>query len=95
MKKSCCLALFLFLFGLKTSAQISTASIERKIEILLKKMTLKEKIGQMNQLSADDMQTNFKVIQQAMAGSVLSITNPEIANKAQRIAIEQTRSVLL
>lgn len=91
MKKSCYLALFLIFFGLKTSAQTSTAVIEKKIEVLLKKMTLKEKIGQMNQLSADDMQTNFKVIKQGMAGSVLSITNPEIANKAQRIAVEQTR----
>ncbi|PWB27463.1 beta-glucosidase BglX [Flavobacterium sp. HTF] len=91
MKKSCFLALLLFLFGLKASAQTSSAVIEKKIEVLLKKMTLKEKIGQMNQLSADDMETNFKVIQQGMAGSVLSITNPEIANKAQRLAVEQTR----
>ena len=91
MKKSCYLALFLILFGLKTSAQTSTAAIEKKIEVLLQKMTLKEKIGQMNQLSADDMGTNFKFIQQGMAGSVLSITDPEIANKAQRIAVEQTR----
>lgn len=91
MKKSCYLALFLILFGLKTSAQTSTAAIEKKIEVLLQKMTLKEKIGQMNQLSADDMETNFKFIQQGMAGSVLSITDPEIANKAQRIAVEQTR----
>lgn len=91
MKKSCYLALFLILSGLKTSAQTSSVVIEKKIEVLLKKMTLKEKIGQMNQLSADDMETNFKVIKQGMAGSVLSITNPEIANKAQRIAVEQTR----
>lgn len=91
MKKSGYLALFLILLGLKTSAQISNAVVEKKVEVLLKKMTLKEKIGQMNQLSADDMETNFKVIQHGMAGSVLSITNPEIANKAQRIAVEQTR----
>lgn len=91
MKKSCYLALFLLLFGFKTSAQTTNAVIEKKIDVLLRKMTLKEKIGQMNQLSADDMETNFKVIQQGMAGSVLSITNPEIANKAQRIAVEQTR----
>ncbi|WP_343586626.1 beta-glucosidase BglX [Flavobacterium sp.] len=91
MKKLQFLALFLLLSGLETSAQVFDASIEKKIDGLLKKMTLKEKIGQMNQLSADDMETNYKVIQQGMAGSVLSITNPEIANKAQKIAIEQTR----
>jgi beta-glucosidase len=91
MRKVYYLALFLIIFGLKTSAQICNASIEKRIEILLDKMTLQEKMGQMNQLSADDMETNYKVIQQGMAGSVLSITNPEIANKAQRIAVEQTR----
>ncbi|WP_278021443.1 glycoside hydrolase family 3 N-terminal domain-containing protein [Flavobacterium ginsengisoli] len=91
MKKLQFLALFLLLSGLETSAQVFDASIEKKIDVLLKKMTLKEKIGQMNQLSADDMETNYKVIQQGMAGSVLSITNPEIANKAQKIAVEQTR----
>ena len=91
MKKFQFVVLFLILFGLKTSAQTTNAVIEKKIDVLLKKMTLQEKIGQMNQLSADDMETNFKVIQQGMAGSVLSITNPEIANKAQKIAVEQTR----
>lgn len=91
MKKLQFLALFLILTGLETSAQVSDALIEKKIEVLLKKMTLEEKIGQMNQLSADDMETNYKVIQQGGAGSVLSITNPEIANKAQKIAVEQTR----
>lgn len=91
MKKFQFVVLFLILFGLKTSAQIANASIEKRIEILLDKMTLQEKMGQMNQLFADDMETNYKVIQQGMAGSVLSITDLEIANKAQRIAVEQTR----
>lgn len=91
MNKFQFVVLFLILFGLKTSAQTINAVIEKKINALLEKMTLQEKIGQMNQLSADDMETNYKVIQQGMAGSVLSITNPDIANKAQRIALEQTR----
>ncbi|MDP5200359.1 beta-glucosidase BglX [Flavobacterium sp. DG2-3] len=91
MKKLQILALLLIISGLGASAQTTDAVIEKKIETLLKKMTLKEKIGQMNQLSADDMETNYKVIKKGMAGSVLSITNPEIANKAQKIALEQTR----
>ncbi|WP_276380108.1 beta-glucosidase BglX [Flavobacterium sp. H4147] len=91
MKKLHYIVFLLIFFGYNINAQNSDAQIEKKIDILLKKMTLKEKIGQMNQLSADDMETNFKVIQQGMAGSVLSITNPEIANKAQKIAVEQTR----
>lgn len=91
MKKLHYIAFLLIFFGYNINAQKSDAQIEKKIDLLLKKMTLKEKIGQMNQLSADDMETNFKVIQQGMAGSVLSITNPEIANKAQKIAVEETR----
>lgn len=91
MEKLQYLVLVLIFFGFNTSAQTTDVSTEKRIEILLKKMTLQEKIGQMNQLSADDMETNFKVIQQGMAGSVLSITDPKIANKAQKIAVEQTR----
>ena len=45
MKKLQFLALFLLLSGLETSAQVFDASIEKKIDVLLKKMTLKEKIG--------------------------------------------------
>ncbi|MEZ7497142.1 beta-glucosidase BglX [Flavobacterium sp. Arc3] len=91
MKNFQYLVLLFLLLGYNTSAQNPTVSLEKKIEVLLNKMTLKEKIGQMNQLSADDMESNYKEIQKGMAGSVLSITNPEIANKAQKIAVEQTR----
>ena len=61
--------------------------IEHKVDSLLNRMTLLEKIGQMNQLSADDMETNYGLIRKGLAGSVLSITDPEVANKAQRIAL--------
>ncbi|MEZ7514103.1 beta-glucosidase BglX [Flavobacterium frigidarium] len=91
MKNFQYLVLLFLLLGYNTSAQNPAVSLEKKIEVLLNKMTLKEKIGQMNQLSADDMESNYKEIQKGMAGSVLSITNPEIANKAQKIAVEQTR----
>ncbi|HCV79632.1 MAG: glycosyl hydrolase [Zunongwangia sp.] len=65
--------------------------IEHKVDSLLNRMTLLEKIGQMNQLSADDMETNYGLIRKGLAGSVLSITDPEVANKAQRIALEESR----
>lgn len=91
MKKLQYLVLVVFFFECTASAQTAAVSTEKRIEILLKKMTLKEKIGQMNQLSADDMESNYKMIHEGMAGSVLSVTNPEIANKAQKIAVEQTR----
>ena len=89
MKKYFSIILFSFTVGI--TAQNSSASIEIKIDALLKKMTLEEKIGQMNQLSAEDMQSNYQLIKKGMAGSVLSIVNPEIVNKAQKIAVEQSR----
>lgn len=89
MKKYFSIILISFTVGI--TAQNTSASIEKKIDALLKKMTLEEKIGQMNQLSADDMESNYQLIKKGMAGSVLSIVNPEIANNAQKIAVEQTR----
>lgn len=65
--------------------------MKRKIESLLNKMTLSEKIGQMNQLSGDDMMTNYKLVRKGLVGSILSITDPGITNKIQRSAIEESR----
>lgn len=65
--------------------------INQKVDSLLNRMTLLEKIGQMNQLSADDMETNYELIRRGLAGSVLSITNPTVANKAQLVAVEESR----
>lgn len=72
-------------------AQHSPEEIELQIDRLLKEMTLKEKLGQMNQLSADNMEVNYTLIRKGMAGSVLSITDPAVANKAQKIAVEESR----
>jgi beta-glucosidase len=87
--------LFLFLFGACTQ-QINNEKDERtenKVEELLKRMTLQEKIGQMNQLSPfkgldEDLMIQIK---EGKVGSLLNLTNPEWVNKAQKIAIEESR----
>ena len=65
---------------------------EKKIEALLSKMTLEEKIGQMNQLSyfdgADHLLT---LIKEGKIGSLLNITNPKQLNALQKIAVEESR----
>lgn len=67
-------------------------STESKINSILSKMTLLEKIGQMNQLSgsglSDDMKTQVK---NSAVGSILNQVDPRIVNELQRIAIEESR----
>ncbi|UII20692.1 beta-glucosidase BglX [Fulvivirga ligni] len=66
-------------------------SVDQKVENLLKKMTLEEKIGQMNQLHCADMDRVNEEMRKGHVGSILSITDPDIANKAQRVAVEESR----
>lgn len=65
---------------------------EKHIEDLLAKMTLEEKIGQMNQLSffgmSDDLVASIK---KGEVGSLLNIINPEEVNKLQKVAMEESR----
>ena len=70
----------------------ATNTTEAKIDELLSKMTLKEKIGQMNQLTglglADDMKSQIK---SGNVGSILNETDVNITNELQRIAVEESR----
>ncbi|WP_255491026.1 beta-glucosidase BglX [Dysgonomonas sp. 520] len=65
---------------------------EKKIDELLSKMTLDEKIGQMNQLTglglSDDMVSS---IRGGKVGSILNEIDAKTVNKLQRIAVEETR----
>lgn len=67
-------------------------STEQKIDALLSKMTLKEKIGQMNQLTglglAEDMQG---AIRNGEVGSILNELDLATTNKLQHIAVEESR----
>lgn len=90
MKQKWILIFSLFIYNI-VMAQEPKAPIEEKIDQILQKMTLREKLGQMNQVSAGDMETNYELIRKGLTGSVVSITDPAIANKAQRIAMTQSR----
>ena len=59
--------------------QDKNTEIENKVETLLHKMTLEEKLGQMNQLSPWDFEDLAKRV------------NPEEVNKIQKIAVEESR----
>ena len=60
-------------------------------ETLLHKMTLEEKLGQMNQLSPWDFEDLAKRVRKGEVGSILNVVNPEEVNKIQKIAVEESR----
>lgn len=70
----------------------SDAATEAKIDALVAKMTLDEKIGQLNQRSgygyATDMVGQIKA---GMVGSLLNEVDPEVVNKLQKVAVDSSR----
>jgi beta-glucosidase len=72
--------------------------IERKIEALLKQMSLEEKVGQLNQYSfgqptgpSTGRSTVEESIKRGEIGSFLNVTDPVLSNRLQRIAMEESR----
>lgn len=70
----------------------STPEIEMRIDKLLSQMTLQEKIGQMNQISAGGSVEPFAdAVRNGQVGSILNETDPGRVNELQRIAVEESR----
>ncbi len=65
--------------------------IEQRIDELLARMTLEEKIGQMNQLSYDAGAELADDIEAGRVGSLLNIVDPAAINALQRVAVEESR----
>lgn len=67
-------------------------AVEKQVEALLGKMTLQEKIGQMNQLSPFGPPEEIAgQIRNGEVGSLLNITDPGIVNQIQKVAVEESR----
>lgn len=66
-----------------------TSEIDRKVDDLLSRMTLEEKIGQMNQL--DYGSVNDGLIAAGKVGSVLNCVDAQKVNAMQKVAVEQSR----
>lgn len=71
--------------------QDNNTEIENKVEALLQKMTMEEKLGQMNQLSPWDFEELAARVRKGEIGSILNVVNPEEINKIQKIAVEESR----
>lgn len=66
--------------------------IEKRVEELLGKMTLQEKIGQMNQLSpSENVEDMAELIKAGKVGSLLNLTDPVVVNKVQEMAVKGSR----
>jgi beta-glucosidase len=66
-------------------------AIERRIDALLGRMTLEEKIGQMVQSSWRDSAETRRLIAEGRIGSLLNARGAEATNALQKIAVEETR----
>ncbi len=75
---------------------------EKKIDALLSRMTLEEKVGQLNQYSsafdvtgpapsAGAQKAMYDQIRTGLVGSMLNVTGAEATRKAQQIAVENSR----
>ncbi len=86
------IAIAALLAGLSASAAQPAGNIEARIDELLGKMTIEEKIGQLNQYTGSgyspDMSGRVKA---GMVGSILNEVNPETVNALQRDAVENSR----
>ena len=66
--------------------------IEKKIESLLRKMTLEEKLGQMNQITSyPNIEDLSNLIKKGEVGSILNEIDPIRINALQRVAMEESR----
>jgi beta-glucosidase len=79
-----------------------TASFDEKAEVLLSKMTLEEKIGQMNQYSGfwdftgpsprgGDAKKKYQDLKNGSVGSMLNVRGVKDVMAVQKIAVEETR----
>ena len=87
--------LFLFLLTFPVSAQKNQATIEKKINLLLSKMTLTEKLGQLQQLDGEGdgrfRPEHLELARKGLLGSTLNVRGAKNTNELQKVAVEQSR----
>jgi len=70
----------------------SKDSVEKRIDELLSRMTLQEKIGQMNQLTGSGLSKDMVFgIKEGKVGSILNELDVKTTNELQRIAMKESR----
>lgn len=79
----------------RVQTQLKNAAIETRINALLARMTLAEKLGQLQQLDGE-ANGNFRpehpaMIRQGLLGSTLNVRGAKRVNELQRIAVNESR----
>ena len=83
-------------------SQLSHRNLDQKVDSVLNLMTLKEKIGQMNQYNGfwnvtgpaptnGDAANKYEHLKSGMVGSMLNVRGVAEVRKVQKIAVEETR----
>ncbi|HAQ38415.1 MAG TPA: beta-glucosidase BglX [Saprospirales bacterium] len=105
MRKTILLLIGILILGISYSQNLQKSSqsdYDPRIEVLLKKMTLEEKLGQLNQLSNPYMSTgtsasletnkNYdQMVREGKIGSFLNVLGAEETKRLQKIAVEESR----
>ncbi len=77
------MALPLFAFAQK--------DIDQRVEEIMAKMTIEDKIGQLNQMDGRrDLEQIKKEVREGTLSSIMNIVDPAVTNELQRIAIEES-----
>ncbi len=92
MKKYLAIMLLLTITCFAKAQQLS--EIEQKIDVILAKMSLQEKVGQLNQLDGRGIHGTIEelkeLVKKGEVGSLMNITNPQIINEIQKVACSQS-----
>src|SRR3972149_5900855 len=94
LNRMCIVFVCVFTLFVKYLPGQDNQAIDRKVDSLLAKMTLEEKVGQMTQYSGrirGQITVNNEWIRQGKIGSLLNVTGAENVNAVQKIAVEESR----
>ena len=98
MKKTIAIAVFTFGLCMNGFSQSKDAKMKSFIDVLMKKMTLDEKIGQLNLPGSGDIVTGQagnsdigKKIKEGKVGGLFNIKSVEKIRAVQKVAVEQSR----
>src|SRR2546422_8060730 len=79
--------------GVSATLAAQTPAAVRNIDSLLARMTLEEKLGQLNQLSVDNQPSaeQLELVRKGLVGSFLNLTGAAATRDAQHIAVTESR----
>ena len=85
-----CTLFLLCAFGFALAQDKPSDAIEKRIDSLIKQMTIQEKAGPISQYDGVSPQT-MELVKKGEVGSLFNVLGAEKTNAAQKIAMEQSR----